>query len=88
MEEAQQLALNTDSRTLASTVAAQKVQMGMKLTRGLGCGGDPELGLQAAMEVETEIRDALRGHKMVFVCVGLGGGTGSGAAPLVTRIAA
>ena len=87
MEDAQQLALNTDSRTLASTVAKQKVQMGTKLTRGLGCGGDPELGLQAGMEVETEIRDALRGHKMVFVCVGLGGGTGSGAAPLVTRIA-
>jgi len=87
MEHAQQLALNTDSRTLSRTVAKQKVQMGSKLTRGLGCGGDPELGLQAAMECEDEIRDALRGHKMVFVCVGLGGGTGSGAAPLVTRIA-
>jgi cell division protein FtsZ len=87
MEDAQQLALNTDSRTLSSTVAKHKIQMGTKLTRGLGCGGDPGLGLQAAMEVETEIRDALRGHKMVFVCVGLGGGTGSGAAPLVTRIA-
>ena len=87
MEGAQLLALNTDCRTLASTVAKHKVQMGSNLTRGLGCGGDPELGLQAAMEVETEVRDALRGHKMVFVCVGLGGGTGSGAAPLVTRIA-
>ncbi len=87
MEGAQLLALNTDSRTLASTVAKNKVQMGISLTRGLGCGGDPELGLQAAIEVETEIRDALRGHKIVFVCVGLGGGTGSGAAPLVTRIA-
>ena len=87
MEDAQQLALNTDSRTLSSTVAKHKIQMGTKLTRGLGCGGDPDLGLRAAMEVETEIRDALRGHKMVFVCVGLGGGTGSGAAPLVTRIA-
>lgn len=87
MEDAQQLALNTDTRTLSSTVAKNKIQMGTKLTRGLGCGGDPDLGLQAAMEVETEIRDALRGHKMVFVCVGLGGGTGSGAAPLVTRIA-
>ena len=87
MEDAQQLALNTDTRTLSSTVAKNKIQMGTKLTRGLGCGGDPDLGLQAAMEVETEIRDALRGHKMVFVCVGLGGGTGSGSAPLVTRIA-
>jgi len=87
MEDTQQLALNTDSRTLSSTVAKNKIQMGTKLTRGLGCGGDPDLGLQAAMEVETEIRDSLRGYKMVFVCVGLGGGTGSGAAPLVTRIA-
>ncbi len=87
MEDAQQLALNTDSRSLASTVAKSKIQMGTKLTRGLGCGGDPELGLQAAKEVETEIRDALRGYKMVFICVGLGGGTGSGSAPLVTRIA-
>ncbi|MFT5905484.1 MAG: cell division protein FtsZ [Cryomorphaceae bacterium] len=87
MEDTQQLALNTDSRTLTSSVAKNKIQMGTKLTRGLGCGGDPELGLRAAMEVEAEIRDALRGHKMVFVCVGLGGGTGSGAAPLVTRVA-
>ena len=87
MEDAQMLALNTDSRTLGSTVAKYKIQMGAKLTRGLGCGGDPELGLKAAQEAETEIRDTLRGHKMVFVCVGLGGGTGSGAAPLVTRIA-
>ena len=87
MEDAQMLALNTDSRTLGSTVAKYKIQMGAKLTRGLGCGGDPDLGLRAAQEAETEIRDALRGHKMVFVCVGLGGGTGSGAAPLVTRIA-
>lgn len=87
MENAEQLALNTDTRTLSRTVAKKKIQMGSKLTRGLGCGGDPELGMQAAMEVEEEIRDSLRGHKMVFVCVGLGGGTGSGAAPLVTRIA-
>ena len=73
MEDAQMLALNTDSRTLGSTVAKHKIQMGMKLTRGLGCGGDPDLGLKAAQEAETEIRDTLRGHKMVFVCVGLGG---------------
>jgi len=54
---------------------------------GLGCGGDPDLGERAAKEQETEIRDALRDRKMVFICVGLGGGTGSGTAPLVTRIA-
>lgn len=87
MEGAELMALNTDSRTLASSVASEKIQLGVKLTKGLGSGGDPELGLQAAQEVETEIRDAMRDRKMVFVCVGLGGGTGSGAAPLVTRIA-
>ena len=87
MEGAELLALNTDSRTLASSVAGEKIQLGKKLTKGLGCGGDPELGLQAAQEVETELRDSLRDRKMVFVCVGLGGGTGSGAAPLVTRVA-
>jgi len=87
MEGAELMALNTDSRTLASSVASEKIQLGVQLTKGLGSGGDPELGLQAAQEVETEIRDAMRERKMVFVCVGLGGGTGSGAAPLVTRIA-
>lgn len=87
MEGAELMALNTDSRTLTSSVAGEKIQLGKKLTKGLGCGGDPELGLQAAQEVETELRDSLRDRKMVFVCVGLGGGTGSGAAPLVTRVA-
>jgi len=81
------LALNTDSRTLNTSMAGEKVQLGKKLTMGLGAGGDPEMGLRAAQEVETDIRDALRNQKMVFLCVGLGGGTGSGSAPLVTRIA-
>jgi len=67
--------------------AGAKIQMGKKLTMGLGAGGDPDIGLKAAQEVETELRDALRNQKIVFLCVGLGGGTGSGAAPLVTRIA-
>jgi len=81
------LALNTDSRTLTKSLAGEKVQLGQSLTRGLGAGGDPELGLRATQEAETEIRDALRNQKIVFICVGLGGGTGSGSAPLVTRIA-
>ena len=81
------LALNTDSRTLNTAMAGEKVQMGKKLTMGLGAGGDPDLGLRAAQEVEAEIRDALRNQKIVFICVGLGGGTGSGSAPLVTRLA-
>ena len=87
MTGAEMLCINTDMRTLSSSVAGEKIQIGKNLTKGLGAGGDPELGLQAAHESEIEIRDALRGRKMVFVCVGLGGGTGSGAAPLITRIA-
>jgi cell division protein FtsZ len=87
MTGAEMLCINTDMRTLSSSVAGEKIQIGKNLTKGLGAGGDPELGLQAAHESEIEIRDALRGRKMVFICVGLGGGTGSGAAPLITRIA-
>ena len=79
--------VNTDLRTLSSSVAAEKIHLGKNLTKGLGAGGDPELGARAAQEVEHELRDALRGRKMVFLCVGLGGGTGSGAAPLIVRIA-
>ena len=87
MEGAELLALASDARSLSSSVASEKIQLGAKLTMGLGCGGDPDLGASAAKEQEAEIRDALRDRNMVFVCVGLGGGTGSGAAPLVTRIA-
>ena len=86
-EGAELLALNTDLRTLAACVAGEKIQLGRDLTKGLGAGGDPELGHQAMLEAETEIRDALRGRRIVFICVGLGGGTGSGAAPILTRIA-
>ncbi|MBK1831545.1 cell division FtsZ family protein [Verrucomicrobiaceae bacterium R5-34] len=87
MTGAEMLCVNTDMRTLASSVAGDKIQIGRNLTKGLGAGGDPELGLKAAQESEQEIRDALRDRKMVFLCVGLGGGTGSGAAPLICRIA-
>jgi cell division protein FtsZ len=86
-EGAALLAINTDVRTLAACVAGDKIQLGRDLTKGLGAGGDPELGRQAMLEAETEIRAALRGHRIVFLCVGLGGGTGCGAAPLITRIA-
>ena len=87
MTGAEMLCINTDMRTLSSSVAGEKIQIGKNLTKGLGAGGDPELGLQAAQESELEIRDAVRGRKMIFLCVGLGGGTGSGAAPLISRIA-
>jgi cell division protein FtsZ len=87
MDGAELLALNTDMRTLTSSVSAEKVQLGRNLTKGLGTGGDPDLGRQAAGEAELEIRDSLRDRKIVFICVGLGGGTGSGAAPLIARLA-
>ena len=87
MEGAELLACNTDVRTLTSSVAPEKIQLGRNLTRGLGAGGDPALGNQAAQEAELEIRDALRDRKIIFICVGLGGGTGSGAAPLLAQLA-
>ena len=79
--------VNTDLRTLSSSVASEKIHLGKNLTKGLGAGGDPEIGARAAEEAELELRDALRGRQLVFLCVGLGGGTGSGAAPLIARIA-
>ena len=87
MEGAELLALNTDVRTLASSLALEKIQLGVNLTKGLGAGGDPELGQQAILESEDQIRLAIQGRRIVFLCTGLGGGTGSGAAPIVTRIA-
>jgi cell division protein FtsZ len=68
-------------------VTGEKIQLGRTLTKGLGAGGDPDLGQQAVMEAEEEIRASLRDRRIVFLCVGLGGGTGSGAAPVITRIA-
>lgn len=79
--------LNTDVRTLEASQAKGKIQLGINLTRGLGTGGDPDLGEQAVLEAEAAIRDQIRGCRIVFLCAGLGGGTGSGAAPIVTRIA-
>ncbi len=86
-EEAELLTLNTDVRALSTSVSSNKIQLGATLLKGMGAGGDPELGKQAALEAVDEIRNAVRGYDMVFVCAGLGGGTGSGAAPEVCRIA-
>lgn len=87
LEGAELLALNTDVRTLSACLAREKVQLGVNLTKGLGTGGDPELGQQAMLEAESEVRAALKGQSIVFLCAGLGGGTGSGAAPIIARIA-
>jgi cell division protein FtsZ len=87
LERADVVAVNTDAQSLASSVAANKVQLGRTVTRGLGAGGDPELGYQAAVESADEIREALADARMIFICAGLGGGTGSGAAPYVAQLA-
>lgn len=87
IDGAELLSLNTDVRTLSGTVAGEKIQLGRNLTKGLGSGGDPELGQKAILEAEDEIRDSLRDRQIVFLCVGLGGGTGSGAAPILVRLA-
>ncbi|MEO8617249.1 MAG: hypothetical protein ABI600_19085 [Luteolibacter sp.] len=87
LDGAELLALNTDLRTLAACIAREKIQLGTNLTKGLGAGGDPDLGHQAVLEAEDQIRASIKGRRIVFLCTGLGGGTGSGAAPIVTRIA-
>jgi cell division protein FtsZ len=87
LEGAELIAINTDVQSLTSSVADQKVQLGASTTRGLGAGGDPEVGFAAAEEAIDEIREALQGATLVFLCVGLGGGTGSGAARIITSIA-
>src|ERR1700751_834849 len=78
---------NTDVQSLTGSVTNLKIQLGRNLTRGLGSGGDPELGLAAAEESSDEIQAAIAGYDIVFVCAGLGGGTGSGAAPYIAKLA-
>ena len=87
IDEGELLALNTDVRDLVSSVAQDTIQLGKKLTQGLGAGGDPELGEEAAEEATNEIKEALKGKSLVFICAGLGGGTGSGAAPIIAKLA-
>src|SRR5437867_10580751 len=87
MDKSDLIAANTDVQSLASSVAAVKVQLGRSLTRGLGTGGDPELGFDAAQESADEIHQALAEARLIFICTGLGGGTGSGASPVIAQIA-
>jgi cell division protein FtsZ len=81
------IAVNTDAQALLASDAELKLDIGRQLTRGLGAGSDPEVGRQAAEEHREEIADALKGADMVFVTAGKGGGTGTGAAPVVAEIA-
>jgi cell division protein FtsZ len=87
IDGAELIAMNTDAQALTGSVAPVKIQLGRGITRGLGTGGDPELGYAAADEATDEVKSAIEGASMVFVCTGLGGGTGSGAAPLVANFA-
>lgn len=86
-EAACAVAMNTDVQTLNGSVAGEKVHLGPTTSRGLGSGGDPDVGYTAAEESTDEIVAALSGAHIVFICAGLGGGTGSGAAPLVAHLA-
>ena len=80
-------AMNTDAQVLKMSLAENKIQLGSKLTEGLGAGGDPSVGEKAAEETRDQIVQALDGADMVFVTAGMGGGTGTGAAPVIAKIA-
>jgi cell division protein FtsZ len=81
------IAINTDSQALMSSQARQRLHIGERATRGLGAGGDPEIGERAAEESVDELHTVLQGSDMVFVTAGMGGGTGTGASPLVAKVA-
>lgn len=81
------IAINTDKQALMLSHANQKIQVGEKLTKGLGAGANPEIGKKAAEESREEIEEAIKGADMVFITAGMGGGTGTGAAPVVAEIA-
>lgn len=81
------IAVNTDRQTLYSSKAEIKLQIGEKLTRGLGAGANPEIGMKAAEESRNEIAESLKGCDMVFITAGMGGGTGTGAAPIIAEVA-
>ncbi len=80
------VAINTDAQALMLAKAPTRVRIGNKLTRGLGAGGDPEIGRKSAEESAEDLYNAMKGADMVFITAGLGGGTGTGAAPIVAQI--
>src|ERR1700761_7283223 len=81
------VAINTDAQDLHRSLAKKKIHIGKNLTRGLGAGMNPDLGRRAAEETRQEIQEALQGSDMVFITCGMGGGTGTGAAGIVAKIA-
>jgi len=87
LQGVQFIALNTDAQALLLSNASHKIQMGEKLTRGLGAGSNPDVGQKAAEESKDEIKALLEGADMIFITAGMGGGTGTGGAPIVAEIA-
>jgi len=87
IKDVELIAVNTDAQVLEIIEAHKTVQIGAKITGGLGSGGDPEIGRKAAEESEAEIRDLLEDVDMVFITSGMGGGTGTGASPVIARLA-
>jgi cell division protein FtsZ len=81
------IAINSDAQDLHNSLAKKKIHVGKNLTRGLGAGGNPEMGKRAAEETREEINNAIKGSDMIFITGGMGGGTGTGAAPVVAKIA-
>ncbi|HEY8532167.1 MAG TPA: cell division protein FtsZ, partial [Limnochorda sp.] len=81
------ISMNTDAQALSISKAPRKVQLGEKLTKGLGAGSNPEIGEKAAEESREQIREVLEGADMVFITAGMGGGTGTGGAPIVAQVA-
>lgn len=81
------IAINSDAQDLHHSLAKKKINIGKNLTRGLGAGGNPEMGRRAAEETREEIANSLKGSDMIFITGGMGGGTGTGAAPIVAKIA-
>ena len=84
---AETIAVNTDAQDLLYTLASKKILLGRELTKGLGAGSEPRVGEEAARETESEIKKALQGSDMVFITCGLGGGTGTGSAPIIAEVA-
>lgn len=85
--EATLVCMHTDVRVLGHSMAPVKVQLGVEIMKGIGAGGDPDLGREAALFSREQIRQAIDGHDIIFISAGLGGGTGSGAAPVIAEIA-
>src|SRR3989344_1478880 len=81
------IAINTDAQALHASTAPVKIHIGKSLTRGLGAGMNPEIGRQAAIDTKEEISAAVKGADMVFITTGMGGGTGTGGAPVIAEIA-